>query len=98
MSIESWGVTLAWASELPGEKVCLRDWGSIICMVPCHNCNVYGIWTIKEMREGGGFKVIVWGASHKGGGNFYEGVLTPLGTMDLFCFYCNYNTFLNLTL
>ena len=35
----------------------------------CHICHVYGIC---RSKEGGCFKVIIWGgnASHKGGGNF----------------------------
>ena len=45
-----------------------------LCMVPSHNCYIYGIWRGKEVRRGGVLKSpLGWRGSHKRRTDFYEG-------------------------
>ena len=48
-----------------------------LCMMPCHSCYVYGISRSKEVGMGRGFKVIIWGASHKGKRPIFMGGVEP---------------------
>ena len=48
-----------------------------LCMMPCHSCYVYSIWRSKEVGMGRGFKVIIWGASHKGRRPIFMGGVEP---------------------
>ena len=65
-------------SEQPCKEVRRRAWGmKKLCMMPCHSCYVYGISRSKEVGMGRGFKVIIWGASHKGKRPIFMGGVEP---------------------
>ena len=91
LGVGKWGLPWGLLYDTSGKR---KPW-----MVPCHSCNIYGIWRSKEV--GGRFKVIICGgnASHKvkgtgqflwGKGGFHYVILLHwnlLGTVKYFIGY-----------
>ena len=46
---------------LPLDLLCGTNSSKDLCMVPCHSCHIYGIWTSRSKKVLGCLKVINWG-------------------------------------
>ena len=76
---------------LPWGLLCATSGRKDLCIVSCHSCRIYRIWTSRSKKVWGCLKAINWGlhASHKrgGGGSFHrEGRFSLCNTAVLWNF------------
>ena len=74
---------------LPWGLLCGTSGRKDLCMVPCHSCHIYGIWTSRSKKVWGCLKVINWGwrcKSQKGGSFHREGRFSLCNTAVLWNF------------
>ena len=50
---------------MPWGLLCGTSGRKELCMMPCHSCNIYGIWTSRSKKVWGILKIINWGWRYK---------------------------------
>ena len=70
---------------LPWGLLCETSSRRELCIVPCHSCHIYVIWTSQRKNVWGTFKVINWdgNVSHKHGLFYREGGFSLCNTAVL---------------